>query len=172
MAERFDGDQIMVMRVLADCNETSDLIFARRKIMDDREKFKTATTAGDRMREAGATAKRPKAADRRIQRLRDLREDALDEPNALRANLRAATADLLEIGYRLSTGINAAMRPASNGMETCAEVMPAINSMALVHRQATRYVQLDREWESGDDTGRRGKPRHEKPKPDAGEIEI
>ncbi len=36
----------------------------------------------------------------------------------------------------------------------CAEALPAIGSMALVHRQATRFVQLDREQAAQDDSGR------------------
>jgi len=35
--------------------------------------------------------------DRRAQRLEELKAEALDEPDALRANIRAATAQLLDI---------------------------------------------------------------------------
>ena len=90
-------------------------------------------------------AKRPKVSDRRIQRLRDLLEDALAERDPLRANLRAALADLLEIAYRLDAGIKATMGAEPKSLTMHEELLPAINSMALVHRQVTRYVQLDQE---------------------------
>jgi hypothetical protein len=96
------------------------------------------------------TAKRPKDDDRRIARLRDLLEDALDEPDPLRANLRAAIADLLEIGYRLGAGIKATMGSEPKSLARHEELVPVISSMALVHRQATRYVQLDQERAEGE----------------------
>ena len=40
------------------------------------------------------------------------------------------------------------MGSEASGVDRYGEVMPAIGSMALIHRQATRYVQLDREWVS------------------------
>ena len=95
-------------------------------------------------------AKRPKKGDRRIERFRDLLEDALEEPDPLRANLRAAIADLLEIGYRLGAGIKATMGSEPKSLARYEELAPAISSMALVHRQATRYVQLDQERASGE----------------------
>ena len=125
--------------------------------MDDCDKLSAANADANQTQEACAAAKRPPAADRRMQRLEDLREEALEEPDPLRANLRAATADLLEIGYRLGVGIRAAMGSPSTGWEAYEEVTPAIGSMALVHRQATRYVQLDRQWASGEDSGRGAK---------------
>ena len=43
--------------------------------------------------------------DRRTQRLEDLTIEALQEPNALRATVKAATAQLLDIGFRLGDEI-------------------------------------------------------------------
>jgi hypothetical protein len=96
----------------------------------------------------------PNTPDHRIQRLQDLRADALQESDPLRSNLRAATADLLEIGYRLGAGIKAVMGSEPTSLARYAEAMPAIGSMTLVYRQATRFVQLDRERAAQDDSGR------------------
>jgi hypothetical protein len=88
-------------------------------------------------------------AECRIERLQDLYAAAVEEPDPLRANVRAATADLLEITYRLGTAIKARMGSGETGLEAYQEtVMPAIGTLGLLHRQATRYVQLDRDWAS------------------------
>jgi len=140
--------------------------------MDDRDKLGKVNAAADQLPETRAVVKRPKASDRRIQRLQDLRKEALDEPNPLRANLRAATADLLEIGYRLSAGIRAVMGSGSAGLEAYEEVLPAIGSMALVHRQATRYVQLDRDWVSEPEAGRGADIQPPTSSDDVGELKT
>ena len=132
--------------------------------MDDRHERNETNAKVDQARDAAAAARMPTTADRRLQRLQDLREEALDEPNPVRANLRAATADLLEIGYRLGAAIRTTLDRESAGLETYEEVTPAIGSMSLVHRQATRYVQLDREWASEQNAGRgKGRPPATKP---------
>ena len=126
--------------------------------MDDRHEVSEASTVADQAQDTAAR-KTPNAADRRIQRLEDLLAEALKESDPLRASLRAAAADLLEIGYRLGAGVKAAMRPELSSLESYEAVLPAINSMALIHRQATRYVQLDRDRASSEDSGRGGKRR-------------
>jgi hypothetical protein len=140
--------------------------------MDDRDRIGAEGATADHVQETAAAARRPKAADLRIQRLDDLLAEAMGESDPLRASLRAAAADLLEIGYRLGTGIKATMGSASMGLEAYEAVMPAINSMALVHRQATRYVQLDRDQASSEDAGRGARIRRQNPGVDAGEMEV
>lgn len=112
--------------------------------MDDPHELSERSVAADQA-QGPAAAKTPKGADRRIERLEDLYAAALDEPDPVRANLQAAAADLLEIGYRLGGAIKGAMRGGSNGMKACETANAAIASMALVHRQATRYLQLFRD---------------------------
>jgi hypothetical protein len=138
--------------------------------MDECHKPNKEDAAAGRTHETVATQKR-KASDRRIERLEDLLAEALKEPDPLRASLRAATADLLEIGYRLGTGIKAAMGAESGIAEKMFEaVTPAVNTLALVHRQATRYVQLDRDRAS-DENSTGGKKRQQRTA-ESGEIEI
>ena len=126
--------------------------------MDDRHELTEENAAAARQAKAVAGPANRKN-DRRLERLQDLLAEALEEPDALRANLRAATADLLAIGYRLAAGIKAGMELARRDPKAHKDVMPAIGSMALVHRQATRYVQLDRDWASEEGEGRRAGPR-------------
>jgi hypothetical protein len=116
--------------------------------MDERDGISDVKATVGRGQGTTAVAKAPKMVDRRIERIRDLVADALQEPDPLRANLRAATADLFELGFRLSTGIKAAMSVTSCSLEDHEAVMPALSNLALLHRQATRYIQLDRAWAS------------------------
>ncbi len=120
--------------------------------MDDRHELREEDAAADQAQSTASANETRKVGDRRIERLQDLLADALKESDPLRASLRAAAADLLEIGYRLGVGIKAAMGSESTDLETCAAVMPAISSMALVHRQATRYIQLDQSRAADDDS--------------------
>ena len=113
--------------------------------MDDRHEL-----GEEKATAQGAVAEQTlNTADHRIERLQDLYVAAVEDPDPLRANVRAATADLLEINYRLGTAIKAAMGSGATGLEAYKEtVTPAIGTMGLLHRQATRYVQLDRDWAS------------------------
>ena len=70
---------------------------------------------------------------------------ALDEPDPVRANLQAAAADLLEIGYRLGGAVKGAMRGGSNGLKACETANAAITSLALVHRRRHGICQLFRD---------------------------
>jgi hypothetical protein len=140
--------------------------------MDDHHERNSASAATDQTQDTTGVAKGSKTVDRRIQRLQDLYVQALEEPDPLRANLRAAMADLLEIGYRLGSGIKVAMGSESTGLELYKDVMPAIGSMALVHRQATRYIQLDRDQASGEDSGQGAKLRRRNSGVETGEMEI
>jgi hypothetical protein len=115
--------------------------------MDDHDELSAASAGANRTDDAVAAPNKPKAADRRIQRLDEVRAEAEEETDPLRGNLRAATADLLEICYRFSTEIKAGMSSELSGSKTCDEkTMLAIRNMVLMYRQATRYVQLDRDW--------------------------
>ena len=108
----------------------------------------------DKVQGPATAATLPNTPDHRIQRLQDLHADALQEPDPLHRTSAHATADLLEIGYRLGAGIKAVMGSEPTSLARYAEALPAIGSMALVYRQATRFVQLDRERAAQDDSGR------------------
>jgi hypothetical protein len=118
--------------------------------MDDHAKLSAMNAPVDRPREAATAAKQPKLADLRVRRLQDMVAEALEDADPLRANLRAAVADLMEIGYRLGDAVKATMS-SSRSLDAVETVMPAIANMALVHRQATRYIQLGRD-QAADDT--------------------
>ena len=138
--------------------------------MDDHEELSNVTAARDKEQIVAATPR--KIADRRIQRLHDLYSEALQEPHPLRANLRAAAADLLEISFRLSAAIKTTMGVGATDMDTYKEALPAIGSLALINRQATRYIQLDRDWGSEEDAHRRAAREEGKLSPEAGEMKI
>ncbi|MGO8691453.1 MAG: hypothetical protein ACLQLG_17660 [Thermoguttaceae bacterium] len=86
--------------------------------------------------------------DRRTQRLEDLTIEALQEPNALRATVKAATAQLLDIGFRLGDEIKGTISTQPAKAKSRQNGVGAINTLMLVHRQVTRYVQLDQQWAS------------------------
>ena len=86
--------------------------------------------------------------DRRTERLEDLTTEALKDPDALRATVKAATAQLLDIGYRMGDEIKATVGSHPARSKSHQDGMGAINALMLVHRQITRYVQLDQQWAS------------------------
>lgn len=104
-------------------------------------------------------------------RLRELRETAREASDPLRASIRLATASLLEMGALMGTAIKAAL-VAQNDLRGVERAMPAINSLTLVHRQATRYVQLDCDWVANNDSRRNARRRRQYPDGTAGELET
>jgi hypothetical protein len=86
--------------------------------------------------------------DRRAQRLEDLTTEALEEPDPLRATVKAATAQLLDIACQMGDNIKTILssRPAKS--KSHQDGAGAVNSFMLVHRQITRYVQLEQQWGS------------------------
>jgi hypothetical protein len=86
--------------------------------------------------------------DRRTQRLDDLTAEALEEPDALRATVKAATAQLLDIGYRMGDEIKANLGSRPAKPKAHQDGAGTLNTFMLVHRQITRYVQLDQQWTS------------------------
>lgn len=121
----------------------------------DHEVVETGTAAAQPQKNATAEH-RQSHLNRRAQRLEDLTVDALEEPDALRANLKAATAQLLDIGYRMGDEIKVTIssRPAKS--KSRQDGAGAVSTLMLVHRQITRYVQLEQQWSSektsGDET--------------------
>lgn len=102
--------------------------------------------AADQPHPRTATEHRRGHQQRRAQRLNDLMAEALEEPNPMRANLKAATAQLLDIGYRMGDEIVANMdaRPAKPKAQQ--EKAGTVSTFMLVHRQVTRYIQLEQQW--------------------------
>jgi hypothetical protein len=139
--------------------------FFRRTIMDEHEvRGANAALTSPAPQAAAVTPvkQQPQTADLRVQRLNDLLADAVQEPDPLRAGVRAAGADLLEIGYRLGVGIKAALAAqpaAAAAMAAYKDVALGINTVAMVYRQAARYLQLDRDLASDESPVRRKKGR-------------
>lgn len=125
--------------------------------MDDSHELDEADAVGDGAHDTLAAAKLQKPADRHVQRLDDLLANALEESDPLRGNVRAAAAELLAMAHCLAVSIKAVMGPEASRLKTYSSlVMPAIDRMAVMHRQATRYLQLDRDRAPGDGSGQRG----------------
>jgi hypothetical protein len=95
------------------------------------------------------------ADDPRERRIRDYVRDSLKEGDAFQASLRAATADLMDIGYRLAAGVKAALGEGPASPEDLDDLAPAINNLLLVDRQIARFAQLDLQWSAAEE--RRGK---------------
>jgi hypothetical protein len=84
-----------------------------------------------------------KDPDARVRRIMDYLQSALDKQDALQANLSAANADLMMIGYKLATAIKAAMATAPASLEAYEELVPAIGNLLRIHKQVDRFSALD-----------------------------
>jgi hypothetical protein len=96
----------------------------------------------------------------RQQMFDNLMADAVAEPNAVRANVQAAAADLFEIAYLLAIATKNALRHATrdDDRESLTAALPAVSGLAQLHRQAARYMQLDGELAGSQNCGH-PKPR-------------
>jgi hypothetical protein len=125
--------------------------------MDEHDhEYATVNVSASQAHEAEAMRNQRTHQDRRAQRLEELKVEALDEPDALRANVRAATAQLLDIGYQFGDEIKAGLDFGLTKPKAKRDGAGAINTLLLVHRQITRYVQLDQQWASERDSDRGG----------------
>ena len=117
--------------------------------MDEHDhEYAAVNVSASQTREAEALKNQLSHQTRRAQRLEELTAEALDEPDALRANVRAATAQLLDIGYQLGDEIKTRHDFGLTKPKAKRDGAGAINTLMLVHRQITRYVQLDQQWAS------------------------
>jgi hypothetical protein len=125
--------------------------------MDEHDhEYAAVNVSASQAHEAEAMRNQRTHQDRRAQRLEELKVEALDEPDALRANVRAATAQLLDIGYQFGDEIKAGLDFGLTKPKAKRDGAGAINTLLLVHRQITRYVQLDQQWASERDSDRGG----------------
>ena len=169
---RFHGREIRgrpkCQEAYVDCKVTLPVSNNRRKIMDEDhqppEKFEDAYPSQ-------STGARQSIVDERDARLGELRKTALEVVDPLRASIRLATASLLEMGALMGTAIKAAL-VARNDLRGVERALPAINSLTLVHRQTTRYVQLDRDWVANNDSRSAANRRRQYPNGMTGEVET
>jgi len=125
--------------------------------MDEHDhEYAAVNVSASQTHEAEAMKNQQTYQDRRVQRLEELTAEALDEPDALRANVRAATAQLLDIGYQLGDEIKTRHDLSLTKPKARRDGAGAINTLMLVHRQITRYVQLDQQWASERNSDRGG----------------
>ncbi len=78
-------------------------------------------------------------------RIKDLQESALEADDPRRAVILIATSKIMDIGNMIADAIANELSKNTSSLKTVQEAVPAINSLTLLHRQATRYFQLDRE---------------------------
>jgi hypothetical protein len=83
-------------------------------------------------------------AQLRIQRIQDLLAEALELPNALQANLRACSSDLLLLAQRFRQAMNVAFGEGSDPLVTLERLRPAIDAYLRITRQIDRLTQLER----------------------------
>ena len=81
---------------------------------------------------------------RRLARIRDYAQAALDEVDPLRGNLQACSAELMEIAMSLKTAIDEALLDEQNLLHRFKEINPLVEVFLKFHRQIDRYAQLDR----------------------------
>ena len=97
--------------------------------MDDRhERGERSVT--ENLTQKNDTVNGVRTADRRRQRLDDLYAVACEIPDPLRAGIRSATADLLEIGYLLGSAIKRSLGAGGTDLRQVQDVMPAVNTLA------------------------------------------
>ena len=83
------------------------------------------------------------APDLRFERIMEYLQGSLHKQDALQANLSAANADLIMIGYRLARAIEAAMATGPASLEAYEDLMPAISNLLRIHKQVDRFSSLD-----------------------------
>lgn len=171
---RFHGREIRgapkCRSVSVDCKETLPLASFRRMVMDDDYDPEESVNA-NQTQPSTAARNTPKPVDQRNERIRELHASVLEVSDPLRAGIRIATADLLEISSLMGSAIKAALIAGKTDLRGIERAMPAINSLTLVHRQTTRYVQLDRDWVAENDPRRDANRRRQLPDGTAGEME-
>ena len=117
--------------------------------MDDRNHEPTDAKATALQPHATAAANNGQGRlDRRRRRLEDLTDQALEELDPLRANLKAAAAQLFDIGFRLGDELKTNIGSEQAKSKARREAAGGVNTVMLVHRQITRYVQLDQQWDT------------------------
>jgi hypothetical protein len=77
----------------------------------------------------------------------------------------------LEIGSLLGAAVKKNLPPDGADLQQVKDVIPAVNVLTLVHRQANRYVQIDREQASESDQESATKHRPHPAGSQPGEIE-
>ncbi|MCA9125153.1 MAG: hypothetical protein KDB11_33490 [Planctomycetales bacterium] len=79
----------------------------------------------------------------RLQRLQDLMQDAITEPNPLQSNLRATAGDVLALAYRLQQAISTGVEHAAADVAQFEKLVPSIELYLKLTRQADRFAQID-----------------------------
>ena len=95
---------------------------------------------------------------RRQEKIDDYREEALKNPDPLRANLGVVVSDLLELEYRYKQAMDAAFAAGNNPLETFQNLGAAMDGYHRTVRQIDRFARLDTQHSS------RRKPSSRKPR--------
>lgn len=103
----------------------------------------SASTDEALMGNGGENTNREAPADSRIRRIMDYLQVSLEREDALQANLNAANADLMMIGYRLASAIKANMASSPASLDSYVEFMPALNNLLRLNKQVDRFSTLD-----------------------------
>jgi hypothetical protein len=106
---------------------------------------------------AGAAA--PDTVELRLARIREYLTESLQQPDALRANLGAASSDLMLLGFRLKEAIEEGLGDPTNALGRIERLMPAIEGYLKVTRQMDRFAHLDRLLRDNPPSGSPQKPR-------------
>jgi hypothetical protein len=106
------------------------------------EKPPGPTPASTPARPVGAPPGEP-CRSQRLKRIRDYRQEALGNPDALQANLGAINSDLMRIAYRLMRATDRALGQCPQPLEDFPSLLPAIETCSQLARQIDRLAQLD-----------------------------
>ncbi len=112
-----------------------------------------------------------KATDRHGERLQELYASALDLQDPRQSNIRYAMAELLDVGSSLADAIKGELRERKQTLREMRKgPMQAISSLGVIHRQATRYAQLDHDIAAAREAETPLAPQLPPPHDDSGET--
>lgn len=119
--------------------------------MGDHRKGSVETSVDSRKQHA-AGLPRPNATDRHHERLQDLYASALDVQDPRQSSIRYAMAELLEVGSALTDAIKGEMRERKQTLREMRKgPLQAIGYLGVLHRQISRYAQIDRDLSAASD---------------------
>lgn len=127
-------------------------------------------TPGAEPTTAGNGVPRPTAPrrGRRLERIAEYRREALDQPDALRANLGVINADLMKIVGQLLRATDRALLGSARPEEDFRRLLPTIEVCLRLTRQVDRLAQLDGRLRCSSSPGRTpGSPAGPGPGPGA-----
>ena len=104
----------------------------------------------------GTGSGRPPAGrrrSRRLERIRDYQRQSLGHPDPLQANLGAANGDLMQVSYRLTKILDAALARSAAAPDDLPGLLSAVGAFSQLTRQIHRFSDLSHRLGAGREGG-------------------